>query len=413
MRTCTPRDSYAAWGRPDEGGGVQQRRRWQSAFACTLALPHPRTVPCFRTPGDSRCAHPYQESRHQGASPVLASAQPMPSPTLRPRDECLAGLPDEEARRRLLLLLLPLPLGKPTGAPKWSHSRRVSVSSCAGSRHHSDRRMPLSCPDRRPNPVLASSPDYHGRQNHARVIRGSESGHGSSLSGTLMNEAEETVAGNGGAGHVSEAAGRLSLLPSDCRPLLCGAEQTDEMQRRRQLNASGTSDLNGMDAMVRETSISLAGRPIHAVAAAASWLVLGRRPLGNHVAGFGSNHREVSVAPNRVGTLMEDHQRDGGFFGPIRGQGHTMAAVAAVAEVRGGMGGVGGMDVDDEGSEEDSKKDSDERRKEGRRMDKDQEENRRSLYTPGRGGPFQPCLASHEGGLDEALLVASHESFPW
>lgn len=337
----------------------------------------------------------------------------MPSLTLRPRDECLAGLPDEGARRRLLLQLLLQ--GKPTGVLRWSRSRRVSVSSCAGSRHHSDRRMPLSCPDRRPNPVLASSPDYHGRQNHARVIRGPESGHGLSHLSTLTNEAEATVADNGGAGHVSEAAGRLSLLPSECRPRLCGAEQTDEMQRWRQLSASGTSDLNGMGAMVRETSISLAGRPIHAAAAVASWLALGRWLQGNHVAGIGNNHREVSVALNRVYTLMEGHQRVGGFFGPIRGQGHTMAAVAAVAEVRGGMGGVGDMDVGDEGSGEDSKEDSDERRrrKEGRRMDKGQEENRRSLCTPGRGVPFQSCLASDEGGLDEALLAASHESFPW
>lgn len=271
--------------------------------------------------------------------------------------------------------------------------------------------MPLTCPERRPNPVLASSPDYHGRQNHARVIRGSESGHGS---GTLTNEAEATVADSGGAGHVSVVAGKLSLLPSECRPLLCGAEQTDGMQRRRQLNASGTSDLNGMGAMAQETSISLAGRPIHAAATAASWLAWGRRPLDNHVAGFGGNHHEESVAPNRVGTLMGGHQRAGGFFGPIRGQGHTMAAVAAVAEVRGGMGGVGGMAVDDEGNGEDSKGDSDERRrKEGRRMDKGQEENRRSLCTSGREGLFQPCLASDEGDLDEALLAASHESFLW
>jgi hypothetical protein len=96
----------------------------------------------------------------------------MPSPTLILRNEFLAGLLDEEARYLLLLLLLLLLQVKLTEAPRWSHSHRVYVSSYVGSQHHSDRRMPLSCPDRRPNPVLASSPDHHGHQNHAQAIRG-------------------------------------------------------------------------------------------------------------------------------------------------------------------------------------------------------------------------------------------------
>lgn len=214
---------------------------------------------------------------------------------------------------------------------------------------------------------------------------------------------------SGGVGHVSEAAGRLSLWPSECRPLLCGAEQVDGAHRRRQLNASGTSDLNDMGAMAREMSISLAGQPVHA--AAASWLAWGRAPLGNHVAGFDGTNRGASGVPDRVGTLMEGRQRVGGFFGPIRGQGHTMAAVAAVAEVRGGIRGVEGIVVDDEGGEEGSREDNDERKKrEGRRMNNCLEENRRDLCTPVRGDPFQPRLASNEG-LDGVLLAASHESF--
>jgi hypothetical protein len=165
-----------------------------------------------------------------------------------------------------------------------------------------------------------------------------------------------------------------------------------------------------MGAMVREMSVSLAGQPGHAAAAVASWLAWGRALLGNHVAEFDSTNREASEVPDRVGTMMEGHQRDGGFFGPIRGQGHTMAAVAAVAEVRGGMDGVEGIVVDGGGSREDS----DERRKrrgEGRRMDNCLEENRRDLCTPVHGDPFQPHLASDEG-LDGALLAANHEASP-